>query len=100
MAISGRVPLLLLIGVLPVVLWPLPIVVVGWVILVAAVCALDAALAVSPTQLRIARDLPASVRLTESASSRLTVTNPTTRRAQLLIRDAWPPSAAPTGRRP
>ena len=100
MAISGRVPLLLLIGVLPVIWWPVPLVVAGWAVLIAAVCALDAALAVSPGQVRIARDLPASVRLTESASSRLTITNPTTRRARLLVRDAWPPSAAPAGRRP
>lgn len=96
MTISGRVPLLVLIGVLPVIAWPQPIVVAGWVVLIVLVCVLDLLLAMRVDRLRISRDLPGSVRLTETADSRLTLVNPTGRRAQVQVRDAWPPSAQPT----
>lgn len=100
MAISGRVPLLLLIGVLPVAAWPQPIVVVGWVALVALLVTLDLLTALHPDRLRITRELPGSVRLTETATSRLTLTNPGRRAARVQVRDAWPPSASPTAERP
>lgn len=100
MAISGRVPLLLILGAIPVILWPQPITVVGWVALVIVLCVIDVLAAVRPDQLRITRELPPSVRLTEAADSQLTVVNPTRRRARLRVRDAWPPSAHPSGTHP
>jgi uncharacterized protein (DUF58 family) len=100
MAISGRVPLLLLLGVLPTIVQPQPLTVVGWVLLVGLACAVDLMLAIGPDRLRIARELPGSVRLSESALSRLTVTNPGERTARLRVRDAWPPSAGPAAERP
>lgn len=100
MTISGRAPLLLLIGVLPVIVWPQLAVVLAWVILVMLVCGLDLLLAVRPERLRITRDLPGSVRLTETAVSRLTLTNPEGRTARVQVRDAWPPSASPAAERP
>jgi uncharacterized protein (DUF58 family) len=100
MAISGRVPLLLLVGVIPVILLPVPLVVIGWALLVVLAVLADLLLAIRPDHLRIARDLPASVRLTEPATSRLTVTNPGTRTARLRMRDAWPPSAGTSAHRP
>ncbi len=99
MAFSGRVPLLLLVGVVAVVAFPLPATVVGWVLLVGVACLIDGLLAVRPELLRLARDLPSSVRLTEQAASRLTITNLTARRAQIVVRDAWPPSAQASGER-
>ena len=99
MALSGRVPLLILVGVGLVIVWPLPVVVVGWVGFVALICLVDGLLAVRPTALRLTRDLPSSVRLTEPAVSRLTVANPTPRSAHVVVRDAWPPSATATGDR-
>lgn len=100
MAVSGRFPLLLLVGVLPVMAWPQPIVVVGWVALVLLAGALDLLAAARPDRLRITRELPGSVRLTETATSRLTVANPTRRTARVQVRDAWPPSASPAAQRP
>lgn len=100
MAITGRVPLLLLVGVLPVIAWPQPIVVVLWVAVVALACGLDLLLAVRPDRLRVTRSLPGSVRLTETATSRLTLTNPGERTARVQVRDAWPPSARPAAERP
>lgn len=100
MAISGRVPLLMLVGVIPVILWPAPLAVLGWLLLVSALVGVDLTLALGPQQLQLQRDLPASVRLSQPADSRLTVTNPTNRSARLQLRDAWPPSARPAGERP
>ncbi|MDQ7992583.1 MAG: DUF58 domain-containing protein [Propionicimonas sp.] len=100
MAISGRVPLLLLVGVVPAILWPAPLVVVAWVVLVAALSALDLGLAVAPHRLVLTRALPSSVRLTEPAESRLTIANPEHRTARLRVRDAWPPSAGADANRP
>lgn len=100
MAISGRVPLLLLAGVVPVVAWPQPWVVAGWVVLVVLACTLDLLLAVPPDRLRVTRHLPGSVRLTGSATSTLTLANPGRRTARLRVRDAWPPSAHPAPERP
>lgn len=100
MAISGRVPLLLLVGVIPVMLWPAPLAVLGWVLLVSALVGVDLALALAPQRLSVRRDLPASVRLSQPATSRLTVTNPAGRTARLHLRDAWPPSAPASAERP
>ncbi len=100
MAISGRVPLLVLIGLPLVILWPTPLTVLGWLTLVIIACGADLLLAVPPQALRITREMPGSVRLTESVESRLTVTNSSTRSAQLQVRDAWPPSANSPGQRP
>lgn len=100
MTISGRVPLLLLVGVLPVIAWPLPIVVVGWVVLVVLAVVFDLLAAVRPDRLRVTRELPGSLRLTETATSRLTLANPTRRTARVQVRDAWPPSATPAAQRP
>ncbi len=100
MAISGRVPLLLLLGAIPVIAWPQPATVLGWVAMVLVVCVADLLAAVRPEQLQLSRTLPPSVRLTETADSQLTVINPTRRRASLRVRDAWPPSAHPAADRP
>ena len=97
MTISGRVAALLLIGVLPVLVWPQPIVVVAWVVVVCALCGLDLALAARPSRLVISRELPGSVRLTETVTSELTLTNPDARLARVQVRDAWPPSAQAAG---
>ncbi len=100
MTVSGRVPLLVLVGILPAIAWPQPIVVVGWVVLVVLVVTADLLAAVHPDRLRITRELPGSVRMTETATSRLTLANPTQRTARVQVRDAWPPSASPAARRP
>ncbi len=100
MAISGRVPLLVLLGVLPTIVWPQPLTVIGWVLLVVILTALDLLAARRPDQLQLTRELPASVRLTETTTSTLTVLNPTGRRALVQVRDAWPPSATPAAQRP
>jgi uncharacterized protein (DUF58 family) len=100
MAITGRVPLLLLLGVLPVLAWPAPLMVAAWLLLVLVACGVDLALAVPPARLEVGRELPASVRLTEMATSRLRLGNTGDRVARVRVRDAWAPSARAESARP
>jgi uncharacterized protein (DUF58 family) len=100
LAISGRVPLLLLLGAVPAALWPLPAVVAGWALLVAAVCVVDGLLAARPDALAISRELPPSVRLSQQVRSRLTLANGGRKTARIQVRDGWPPSAQAAADRP
>jgi uncharacterized protein (DUF58 family) len=93
MALTGRFVALLALGVVPIVALGTPWVLVAWVGIVVAVAAVDVALAASPRQVRIARDLPARVRLGETVRADLIVTNVGKRTIHALVRDAWQPSA-------
>lgn len=93
MAISGWFVLLTALGVVPVMLLDgLPGLVL-WVVVLALVVAVDLALAGSPAALEFARDLPARLRLGESAPARIAVANPGRRSVRGSLRDAWEPSA-------
>ncbi|KGM13077.1 DUF58 domain-containing protein [Cellulomonas bogoriensis] len=99
MTITWRAVALTALGAVPVLLLPVPLVVVGWALLVVTLCVVDVALAASPRQVQVERTVPTSVRLTESTRSTLTVTNLAARRLRALVRDAWQPSAGATGNR-
>jgi uncharacterized protein (DUF58 family) len=99
MVITGRVPLLLALGLVPVVLRPAMGTVWGWLLLVALVTVIDWFLAVRPATLDIARAEVGSVRLGHDAASRLTVANPGSRTVRALVRDAWQPTAGATDNR-
>jgi uncharacterized protein (DUF58 family) len=104
MFLSGRLPLLVALGVAPVVLLSLAGVsawaaAVGWLVLCGLAAGVDAAAAASPRALEFARDLPARTRLGEPVAARLSVRNTGTRRLRGRLRDAWQPTAgAPEGR--
>jgi uncharacterized protein (DUF58 family) len=93
MVITGRVPMLLALGLVPVVLRPAMGTVWGWLLLVALVTVIDWLLAVRPATLAISRAEVGSVRLGHGADSRLTVANPGGRTVRALVRDAWQPTA-------
>lgn len=99
MVITGRVPLLLALGLVPVVLRPAMGTVWGWLLLVALVTLVDRWLAVPPATLSLRRDEIGTVRLGDDAASRLTLANPGRRTVQALVRDAWQPTAGATGNR-
>jgi uncharacterized protein (DUF58 family) len=99
MVITGRIHLLLALGLVPVVLRPAMGTVWGWLLLVALVTVIDWLLAVRPATLVIDRTEVGSVRLGHDAASRLTVTNPGARTVRGLVRDAWQPTAGATGNR-
>lgn len=101
MAVSGWFVLLVLAGAVPVVLLDGVPGLILWGGVLVAVAAIDLALAGSPRRLELARDLPARVRLGESAPVRLAVANLGPRTVRGVLRDAWEPSAgvAPTRHR-
>ncbi|WP_245822850.1 DUF58 domain-containing protein [Brachybacterium avium] len=76
-----------------IVLWPrwwvLGILAALWMLVVLA----DALLAPDPRRLRVRREAPTQVRLGNTVTGRLLLTNPTARPASLEVRDAWNPTA-------
>ncbi|MCX6398091.1 MAG: DUF58 domain-containing protein [Propionibacteriales bacterium] len=99
MAISGRVPLLLLAGVVPVVLRPGFATAWSWILLVLLAAAADWLAAPAPDRLGLTRSADTRVRLGEDTSTVLTVTNPSGRRVRGVLRDAWQPTAGACGNR-
>ena len=98
MTVSGRFTLLVALGVVPIVLLGRSPAVAGgilalWLLLCLGLGLLDLALAGSPRTVRLERSLPARVRLGETVTSLLYVTNSGPRRLRALVRDAWQPSA-------
>ncbi|MFC8922732.1 DUF58 domain-containing protein [Cellulosimicrobium sp. NPDC057127] len=93
MALTWRAVVLVALGIVPVLLFPVPGTVLVWTVLVVAACTVDVALAASPRRVAIERRVPGSVRLTDRTTSTLTLTNLAPRRLRALVRDAWPPSA-------
>ena len=99
MAISGRVPLLLLLGVVAVALRPGVGTVWLWTLAVGLLVAADLLLAASPDRLGVERPPVGTVRLGHPVEARLVATNTSGRRMRGLLRDAWQPSAGATGNR-
>ena len=99
MAVSGRFPLLLLLGLVAVVIQPTREIVLLWVAVSVLVAVIDLLLAVSPRRLSIVREPVEQVRLGGGTTTSLLVTNTARRRVRGQLRDAWPPSAGATGDR-
>ncbi|MFT2816877.1 DUF58 domain-containing protein [Leifsonia sp. A12D58] len=98
MTVTGRFVLLLAIGVLPIVLLggtagQATTIFVLWILLALILGGIDLALAASPRRLSLSRRLPARVRLGESVTSELFITNNGERMLHAAVRDAWQPSA-------
>lgn len=93
MALTGRLPLLLLAGVVPVVVRPATSTVLLWLLLVVAAAALDLALAPRPERLHLERRPTGPVRLGEETATALVVRAPQGRGVHGVLRDAWQPSA-------
>ncbi|MEI5671895.1 MULTISPECIES: DUF58 domain-containing protein [unclassified Nocardioides] len=99
MAISGRVPLLLLLGLVPVVLRPAASTVWLWLAAVALVVVADVLLAPRPGRLQVERRRVGAVRIGEPAESQVRLVNDGTRRVRALVRDAWQPTAGASANR-
>lgn len=104
MAVTGRFVAFVAFGIVPIVVLGVLTgdaapAFVGWLVLAVALGILDIVLAGSPRQVTLQRQLPSRVRLGETATSTLLLTNRGRRRVRALVRDAWQPSAgAPTTR--
>jgi uncharacterized protein (DUF58 family) len=99
MTLTWRAVVLVLLGLLPVALWPSMTTVRWWLLGALLLLALDLLLAPSPATLRIERSEDSQVRLGDRSESTLLVTNPGRRRVRGRLRDAWVPSAGATGER-
>ncbi|MCX6402239.1 MAG: DUF58 domain-containing protein [Propionibacteriales bacterium] len=99
MVISGRVPLLLLMGLAAVVLRPASGTVVLWLFGVAILVGIDLLLTPKPAAVGITRRQPGTVRLGDPATAGLALVNTGTRALRLQVRDAWQPSAGATDNR-
>lgn len=93
MAFSGRLAILTALGVVPIVIFNDPSWLVWWLIVVVIVVILDLLLAGSPRRLSLSRDVPARLRLGETAESTLYLTNLGRHRVAGVVRDGWQPSA-------
>jgi len=104
MAVTGRFVALLALGALPVILFGADrsagaALLAAWIGGCVLLGLLDLGLAGSPRQVALERDLPARLRLGETATSRLFVTNRGGRMLRGRLRDGWSPSAgAPSAR--
>ena len=99
MVITGRVPLLLLLGLVPVVLRPEASTVRLWLLVVAVLVVADVLLAPPVKSLAVSRRPIGTVRLGYDAESVLLVENAGRRRVRGVVRDAWQPTAGATGNR-
>lgn len=99
MTISGRVPLLFMLGLVAVVLRPTMGTMWLWVLGVLLVTATDWLVAPRPDVLEFERRALAPVRMGHPTSTTLVVTNPSRRALRGLIRDAWQPTAGATDNR-
>ncbi|MEO5853365.1 MAG: DUF58 domain-containing protein [Nocardioides sp.] len=99
MTISGRVCLLLLLGLVPVVLRPTMGTMWLWVLVVLVTVLLDWLLAPRPEALTVERRPLESVRTGSPTSTTLIAANPTGRRLRGVLRDAWQPTTGATGNR-
>ncbi|MFP7759758.1 DUF58 domain-containing protein [Marisediminicola sp. LYQ134] len=93
MAISGWFVALVAVGIVPIVLSGEPAAAAVWLALAIVLGAVDILLAGSPRAVTLTRDVPSRVRLGESVTSTLTITNRGVRRIRGIVRDGWQPSA-------
>src|SRR6478735_2681239 len=104
MYVTGRLPLLVGLGAVPVVLLALADVdpwatAGGWLVLCIALAVTDAAAAPSARGLRVERRIPRRAILGQRVETELVLTNTTQRRFRGRLRDAWQPTAGAPGER-
>jgi uncharacterized protein (DUF58 family) len=106
MYVTGRLPLLLIVGAVPVVLLSLAgidpwLAAAGWMLLCAAVALIDAAAAPDPRRIAVLRRMPRRVLLGQPVAVEVVLRNTAERTMRGRFRDAWQPTAgAPADRIP
>ena len=93
MTVTGRVPLVLLLGIGALVVRPSAGTALWWVVAVLLLVGLDLLLATSPGTLEVTRRPVAQVRHGETTPADLLVLNTGRRRGRGVLRAAWQPSA-------
>jgi uncharacterized protein (DUF58 family) len=98
MYLTGRLPLLVALGGVPVVLLAVGgtsawITATAWLVLCVGLALADAAFAPDPRSLRVERTVPPRVLLGQRVETTLRLRNPSDRRIVGRLRDAWQPTA-------
>ena len=93
MAFSGRFVIAVALGIVPIVYFNDASAAWWWLLLLLVLCIVDLVIAGSPRKLALHRELPGALRLGESTSARLYLTNNGRRRVRGIVRDGWQPSA-------
>ena len=104
MFITGRLAIVIAVGVVPLVLagfagYPAYAVLGAWIALCALLVVIDVAFAASPRTVTVSRRVPARTRLGEPVPVSVAVHNHGTRALHALLRDAWQPTAGASGDR-
>jgi len=102
--ITGRLAIVVAVGVVPLVLAglagsPAYAVLGAWIALCALLVAIDVAFAASPRTVTVSRRVPARTRLGEPVPVSVAVHNHGARTLHALLRDAWQPTAGASGER-
>lgn len=105
MYVTGRLPLLLILGAVPVVLlstagvdaW---LAAAGWILLCTIAALADAAAAPDPRRVTASRRLPGRTLLGQPVAAELTLRNAGPRTLRGRVRDAWQPTAGAPGAHP
>jgi uncharacterized protein (DUF58 family) len=98
MYLTGRLPLLLAAGVVPLVVFgaagagPWTVLAI-WIVLVAAIVLIDVLGAPDPRVLELSRDVPARAKLGDAVPTRLQLINTGERVVRARVRDGWQPTA-------
>jgi uncharacterized protein (DUF58 family) len=93
MTLTGRVPLLVLLGIAAVAVRPAAGTAAWWVVAVLLLVVVDVLLAARPSAVVATRRPVGQVRQGDTAASDLVVVNTGARRVRGVLRDAWQPSA-------
>ncbi|MET0830017.1 MAG: DUF58 domain-containing protein, partial [Microbacterium sp.] len=105
MFVTGRLPLLVAVGAVPVVLLAIGgvdpwISAAGWIVLCALVAFADAAVAADARGIRVQRRIPRRALLGQAVETELWLHNAGVRRVRGRVRDAWQPTAGAPADRP
>ena len=104
MFVTGRLPLLVAVGAVPVVLLAVAGVdawlsAVGWIVVCAIAAFADAGAAADPRRLRVQRRIPRRALLGQRVETELWLQNVGERRVRGRVRDAWQPTAGAPAQR-
>ncbi|MDQ6642647.1 MAG: DUF58 domain-containing protein [Actinomycetota bacterium] len=99
MALTWRVPVLMLLGIVAVAVFPRGLTVVLWLAALVGLVVVDVLLAPSLSRLSVVRRASASTRQGQPAETVLEIDNTGRRRIHGVLRDAWQPSAGAVGNR-
>lgn len=97
MFLTGRLLIVVLLGAVPILIWPNYAVPVLWALFCVVLVCLDIAMAGSTKTITMSRSSPGPLRLGQSTTCSIAVTNHGSTTFRGVLRDSWQPSAGASG---